>query len=135
MGQGAQGGGRVMKPHEEVAREIARERERQVAVEGWTLEHDDAMADGELALAAAAYAINATGDGAVHAMIGRRPRRGLNAGWISGARLFWPWAESWWKPKSPRRDLVRAAALIVAEIERIDRAAARQRAREREGAA
>lgn len=34
----------------------------------------------------------------------------------------WPWGSSWWKPKDPRRDLVRAGALILAEIERIDRA-------------
>ena len=31
------------------------------------------------------------------------------------------WGLDWLKPKSPRRDLVRAAALIVAEIERLDR--------------
>lgn len=36
---------------------------------------------------------------------------------------FWPWQRKWWKPKDPRRDLVRAGALIIAEIERIDRAA------------
>jgi len=35
----------------------------------------------------------------------------------------WPWAEKWWKPKNERRDLVKAAALILAEIERLDRAA------------
>ena len=35
---------------------------------------------------------------------------------------MWPgWAWSWWKPKNRRHDLIRAAALIVAEIERIDR--------------
>ena len=35
----------------------------------------------------------------------------------------WPasWSTDWWKPKTPRRDLVRAAALLIAEIERIDR--------------
>jgi hypothetical protein len=38
---------------------------------------------------------------------------------------FWPWSLHWWKPKSPRRDLIRAAALIVAEIERLDRADSR----------
>lgn len=32
-----------------------------------------------------------------------------------------PWDEKWWKPKNPRRDLVKAGALILAEIERIDR--------------
>lgn len=33
----------------------------------------------------------------------------------------WPWSREWWKPKNPRRDLVKAGALIVAEIERLDR--------------
>lgn len=33
----------------------------------------------------------------------------------------WPWGAEWWKPKEPRRDLVRAGALIIAEIERLDR--------------
>lgn len=35
----------------------------------------------------------------------------------------WPWDEIYWNPQTPREDLVRAAALIIAEIERIDRAA------------
>lgn len=37
----------------------------------------------------------------------------------------WPrsWSRAWWKPKNPRRDLVRAAALLIAEIERLDRRA------------
>lgn len=34
--------------------------------------------------------------------------------------------ENGWQPKNPRRDLVRAAALIIAEIERIDRAEAKE---------
>lgn len=34
---------------------------------------------------------------------------------------FWPFETSWWKPKNTRSDLIRAAALIVAEIERFDR--------------
>ncbi len=33
----------------------------------------------------------------------------------------WPFADTFWKPKSPRQDLVRAAALLIAEIERLDR--------------
>lgn len=35
----------------------------------------------------------------------------------------WPWDASWWKPNARRRNLVKAGALILAEIERIDRAA------------
>ncbi|HHW2459226.1 TPA: AAA family ATPase [Pseudomonas aeruginosa] len=40
--------------------------------------------------------------------------------------LAWPWDEQWWKPTSARRDLVKACALALAEIERLDRAAASQ---------
>ena len=79
--------------------EIEAERRRQIDVEGWTPEHDDQHADGSLAQAAACYAI--------------------------GSPLYWPWDCKWWKPKGERRDLVRAAALIVAEIERLDRGEAR----------
>ena len=35
---------------------------------------------------------------------------------------LWPWLSSWWKPSTNRRDLVKAGALILAEIERLDRA-------------
>jgi hypothetical protein len=37
-------------------------------------------------------------------------------------RELWPFAREWWKPSTGRRDLVKAGALIVAEIERMDRA-------------
>ena len=33
----------------------------------------------------------------------------------------WPWVRRWWKPTDRRRDLVKAGALILAEIERLDR--------------
>jgi hypothetical protein len=33
----------------------------------------------------------------------------------------WPWESTAWKPKGTRADLVRAGALILAEIERLDR--------------
>lgn len=35
----------------------------------------------------------------------------------------WPWHRVWWKPSTRRRNLVKAGALILAEIERLDRAA------------
>ena len=38
---------------------------------------------------------------------------------------FWPWAAEWWKPGLRRRNLVKAGALILAELERLDRAAER----------
>lgn len=94
-----------------VVAEIAAERRRQVEVEGWTPEHDDSHRAGEMAIAASCYARHAA-DG-----IGRLTYRNAPP---AGP---WPWGWAWWKPKDPRRDLIRAAALLVAEIERRDRAA------------
>lgn len=93
-----------------VIAEIAAERQRQMSVEGWTPEHDDEHPRGTLATAAACYALNAAGE-----------LWALRKGDIP---RYWPWHAEWWKPKDKRRDLIRAAALIVAEIERLDRARA-----------
>lgn len=82
--------------------DIVAERRRQIEAEGWTLTHDDEHGTGEMAQAAAAYAYAASGISRSHGRL-------------------WPWAASWWKPAPPRRMLVKAAALIVAEIERLDR--------------
>ncbi len=90
--------------------EIAAERQRQIDVEGWTLEHDDKHMDGLLARAAASYAL---AGGLVV-----RNRHSLHRVFLT----VWPWLARRWKPKNPRRDLIRAGALIVAEIERLDRA-------------
>lgn len=97
-----------------VLSDIATERRRQVVVEGWTPEHDDAHSKGELIRAARAYATSAASDTAQE-VAKRLAVQGM-------APVGWPWSPDWFKPKNPRRDLVRAAALIVAEIERIDRA-------------
>ena len=86
--------------------DIVAERRRQIEQEGWTADHDDRHANGDLSDAAACYAAT-----------DRDLRYGIPFGW--------PWSASRWKPKDRRRDLVRAGALIVAEIERLDRAAAR----------
>ncbi len=90
----------------DVIAEIRAERDRQILDEGWTPEHDDTHSKGEMALAAGCYALNAAPERFADGVV----------------PIFWPWAREWWKPKSRRRDLVRAAALIVAEIERMDRA-------------
>lgn len=38
------------------------------------------------------------------------------------AKELWPWSEESWNPaSSPRRNLIKAAAYIVAEIERLER--------------
>lgn len=96
-------------PLKSVLLEIKKERLRQVRTEGWSKGHDDAHEPGELARAGAQYARFAFSPIETKEL---------------PAPFEWPWAEEWWKPKWPRRDLVRAAALIVAELERLDRYAA-----------
>ncbi|RXT29351.1 hypothetical protein B5P46_11760 [Rhizobium leguminosarum] len=93
-------------------KDIFLERDRQVAEEGFTAEQDDLNTRGEMALAAACYAVHGCNGHPVY-----------SDGKGSLIRSVWPWGAMWWKPKDRRRDLVRAAALIVAEIERLDRAA------------
>ena len=97
--------------------DVRAERQRQIGAEGWTTKHDDRHSDGSMALAAACYASNA----ATWAEKGTDALRENYADLSPGLR--WPWARKWWKPKSQRQDLVRAAALVLAEIERLDRAA------------
>lgn len=89
------------------ARDIIAERQRQIFDEGWTLDHDDRHDGGDLARAAACYAFNASGASE------SRASQMLN--------LCWPWSTNWWKPTDHRRNLVKAGALILAEIERLDR--------------
>ncbi|HGN1358553.1 TPA: hypothetical protein ACKROF_001114 [Pseudomonas aeruginosa] len=93
--------------------DVLAERRRQVEAEGWTPEHDDEHSHGQMARAAACYAL--AGSSA--------PNDGTAALLVS---LAWPWDQQWWKPTSARRDLVKACALALAEIERLDRAAANQ---------
>lgn len=97
-------------------RDVLAERRRQVEVEGWTPEHDDTHSDGDLATAAGCYALVAGFPESTRPLWTRRNRDGELTPWPN-----WPWDPSWWKPKSRRYDLIRAAALIVAEIERLDR--------------
>lgn len=110
---------------------IAAERTRQVEKEGWTPEHDDEHDDESLALAAICYAapvpiFQREGDEQYFAFVD-------------------PWPDSWdmsWdkrptdphtgKPSPPTRCervrmLVKAGALIAAEIDRIQRAATKGR--------
>lgn len=90
--------------------EIVAERHRQIESEKYQGAHDDALDDGALARAAACYA--AVGGE------GEYMRSFVPPGTPPS---LWPWSPKAWKPKNPRRDLIRAAALIVAEIERMDR--------------
>jgi len=88
--------------------DVKAERQRQVEVEEWTPERDDHYLAGQLAVAGASYAVSSV----VTQLTGENMKE------LPG---FWPWDKEWFKPKSPRQDLVRAAALLVAEIERLDR--------------
>ncbi|MCP9249719.1 hypothetical protein MMZ00_28445 [Pseudomonas aeruginosa] len=82
--------------------DVQAERRRQVEAEGWTPEHDDLYCAAELPRAAAAYILNGAND---------------------EAPAIWPFSAKWWKPSTARRDMVKACALALAEIERLDRAA------------
>lgn len=109
--------------------DIAAERQRQIDAEGWSAERDDEYVDRSLAHAAAAYALG----------FDHETRAEVITEDVSGGRgdtpvwrnrqiqvpAPWPtsWDAEWWKPTDFRRDLVKAGALIVAEIERLDRAA------------
>jgi hypothetical protein len=99
---------------------IAAERQRQVTEEGWTAEHDAEHAKGELARAAACYALPPDRRQIATA---RHPadRTSRFEPWPLG----WPWHPSWWKPAPDDRvrELVKAAALIAAEIDRLQAAA------------
>jgi hypothetical protein len=99
-----------------VIQEIADERAGQKRREGFTADHDDEHTMSELARAAQAYIQHYVGQWG-------RVRDDFTAEMYRtrAAPSCWPWGLNWWKPKTGRRDLVRAAALIVAEIERLDR--------------
>lgn len=94
--------------------DVIAERARQVEAEGWTAQHDDDHDAGDLAAAGSAYALAAADT--LH------PYSQGDCEFDELAPAMWPWSAEWWKAKGgPRRNLVKAAALILAEIERLDR--------------
>jgi hypothetical protein len=82
---------------------IVEERGRQLVDEGYHPAGDDSYVDGQLASAAWCY---------LSAAIDRIPEQPEE----------WPWDAQWWKPTFGIRDLVRAGALIAAELTRRKRA-------------
>lgn len=98
----------------EGAKRIAIERGRQIAEEGWTSAHDAEHDRGELAAAAACYAIHGTD-----------PHRYDQEFVADAFTEFWPFDLSWWKPGTGEgvptriRRLEKAGALIAAEIDRL----------------
>ena len=101
--------------------DVFNERFRQLDEEGFSHQHDDDNVNGELAKAAASYACSAAvSSDALDAIAGVHIDHATSH---LSAPPTWPqqWDKAWWKPKTRRRDLVRAGALILAEIERLDR--------------
>jgi hypothetical protein len=86
---------------------IAEERKRQIEEEGWTAEHDDQHGYDDIALASAWYALP------------EWARKNL----IAAEEDFWPWDQEWDKTikHGRERQLVIAGALILAEIDRLQR--------------
>lgn len=82
---------------------IAAERQRQIDVEGWTLEHDAEHFGEDLVWAAVTYATP--------------PHKRTNF----RTPPTWPWEPHFWKPTPDdrMRELVKAGALIAAEIDRL----------------
>lgn len=96
---------------------IAEERQRQIEKEQWSEGHDDNHKHGELARAAAAYALP------------KQFRQLMK----NGRPVLFPWSIKWWKPttfsekegkyvEDRIRQLQKAGALIAAEIDRLNRA-------------
>ena len=89
------------------------ERMRQIHSELWTEKHDDKHVKGELAMAGVCYG----------SLAEDQISRGYTA---STSKIpppdLWPWDAGWWKPSDdPIRNLVKAGALIAAEIDRLKR--------------
>lgn len=93
----------------QAARSVLAERARQIAAEGYTPEQDDGYNPGVLALHGGLYACHAYDN-----LTKKRAPEG------------WQWDAKWWKSKDPRSNLVKAGALILAEIEPLDRSFAAQ---------
>src|SRR5687768_7613607 len=86
---------------------IAKERQRQMEQEGWPPEHDDQHKREELVSAAIAYLMADETD--------------FSDNLYTAAYAFWPWSSEFWKPKDRLSNLIRAGALIAAEIDRLHR--------------
>jgi hypothetical protein len=93
-----------MKTGKTGTEQILAERQRQITKEGWSADHDDRHDKQELKRAAESYRLSAQR-------------------WLEGFKSIrppdgWPWAKKWWKPKNALRDLIRAGALYLAEMDR-----------------
>ncbi len=107
-------------PAMQVSKEILSERLRQIGEEEFSAERDDKYFNEELSMAAACYALTDEARDcivSVENLCLKQYEKGLLKEFI------WPFKKEWWKPSpdNRRRELIKAAALIIAEIERLDR--------------
>lgn len=87
---------------------LTEERIRQITEEGYSNEHDAAHTSGDLVYAARAYA-------AVYDW-----SKKITKNQHTADQVGWPWGIEYWKPTDdPIRNLVKAGALIAAEIDRL----------------
>jgi len=105
------------EPQTRAVLDVIRERFRQINEEGFKADGDDKYRVSQLAMAAVNYAAAAV----VTIRLGGKSYDSTPP-FVQWIGIDWPWEPSWWKPGAPRRMLVKAAALIIAEIERLDRA-------------
>jgi hypothetical protein len=87
---------------------IAAERKRQLEVERFRPENDDAYMNDELVRGAVVYALP------------DRWRELPSGSWTTLSRL-WPWTMDWLKLGNRKRELEKAGALLAAEWDRLDR--------------
>lgn len=98
---------------------VAGERARQIH-RGFTADHDDAHTNREIANAALCYLKHYverawTIDNEMGLSVEPGTYQNAESPWE------WPWEEEAWNPKGKIEDLTRVAALVVAEIERLER--------------
>lgn len=91
---------------------IQAERDRQLQELNHTPDRDDTYANGQLASVASIYAKYATSE---------HFSEGLWLGNMDAAPTGWPWRDGLWNPTTPKRMLIKAGALIAAELDRLQR--------------
>jgi hypothetical protein len=108
--------GKALLPGAQIVKD---ERDAHFTRENWTTAHDDDHDKGELADAAACYALDPADRKMIEAIIPGSTR--LPEQVVQVPRL-WPWSAEWWKPSEDRiRDLAKAGALYLAEADRLKR--------------
>lgn len=95
-----------------IAEEVHRQRtEKFLSIENDAILYGEAPRAGQLALAAGCYAMHAGWP---------ESQEGGYASEPAPPDDVWPWQPEHWKPESPRADLIKAGALIAAQIDLLD---------------